>query len=92
MPPENDTAVAERIVRLETKFDFLIEQMHRLPPSPTCIINHRAHDERMTKIEEAHDARISSLETWRNRAIGALLILNLVLVFAMEKVRSLFFP
>ena len=78
MPPsELDTG--ERIVRLETKLDFIIQTMDRLPPSPTCIQRH---------IE--YEARLGALETLRNKAIGAVLILNVVIVFFMEKIRAVF--
>jgi hypothetical protein len=30
----SETDIAERIVRLETKLDFLIAQIDKLPPSP----------------------------------------------------------
>jgi hypothetical protein len=78
MPPiEHD--VAERIVRLETKLDFLIGQMDRLPPSPTCLTKH---------IE--FDSRLESIEAWRNRAIGVVLVFNIVIVLFMDKIRSFF--
>ncbi len=79
MPP-SDIDIAERIVRLETKLDFLISQMDRLPPSPVCLAKHR----------ELED-RLDSMETWRNRAIGVFLILNILFVIALEKIRAFIF-
>ncbi len=78
-PSEVDTA--SRIVRLETKLDFIIERIDRLPPSPVCIAKHAELDE-----------RIDSMETWRNRAVGALLVINILLVITMDKLRAFFFP
>lgn len=68
----------ERIVRLETKLDFLIAHLERLPPSPICIENHREVDKRLL-----------SLEAWRNRAIGALLIVNIVFIIVIEKITNI---
>ena len=78
MPPmEHETG--ERIVRLETKLDFLISQMDRLPPSPTCITRHLEFDNRLT-----------SIEAWRNRAIGVVLVFNIVILIFMDKLRAMF--
>jgi hypothetical protein len=78
MPPiEHDTA--ERIVRLETKLDFLIAQMDRLPPAPVCLQKHLEFDGRLT-----------SIEAWRNRAIGVVLVFNIVILIFMDKFRALF--
>lgn len=66
---------ASRIVRLETKLDFIIAQMQSLPPSPTCVAHHA----------EAN-RRLNSLEAWRNRAVGVMLVVNIVLVVAVEKI------
>lgn len=71
--------IAERIVRLETKLDFLISQIDRLPPSPACIEQH-----------EAISNRVTVLEAWRNRAVGVLLVINIVLVATMDKVLNFF--
>ena len=76
-PSEVDTA--ERIVRLETKLDFIIERIDRLPPSPACVAKH---------VEL--DARLDEMETWRNRAIGAVLVVNMLVIIFMEKIRSFF--
>ena len=81
MPPENDIAIAERITRVETKLDFLIAQLEKLPPSPTCVTRH-------TDFEH----RILSLEAWRNKAIGALLILNIVFIVAIDKIKAWIWP
>jgi hypothetical protein len=72
--------IAERIVRLETKLDFIIAQMEKMPPSPTCTLKHAEIDE-----------KIEDLERWRNRAIGAFLILNIFLVFATDKIKATLF-
>ena len=78
MPPaEHETG--ERIVRLETKLDFLISQMDRLPPSPTCVTRHLEFD-----------TRISSMEAWRNRAVGVVLVFNIAILIFMDKIRALF--
>ena len=81
MPPENDIAIAERITRVETKLDFLIAQLEKLPPSPTCVLRH-------TEFE----TRVGSLERWRSQAIGALLILNIVFIVAIDKIRTWIWP
>jgi hypothetical protein len=76
-PVEHDTA--ERIVRLETKLDFLIAQMDKLPPSPLCVHKHMEFD-----------ARITSVEAWRNRTIGVVMVFNVVLVIFMDKIKAFF--
>jgi hypothetical protein len=76
-PVEHDTA--ERIVRLETKLDFLIAQMDKLPPSPLCVSKHLEFE-----------ARIVSVEAWRNRAIGVVMVFNVVLVIFMDKIKAFF--
>jgi hypothetical protein len=79
MPPHDALDIAERIVRLETKLDFLIAQMDKLPPSPICIHKHLDFDARMT-----------SMEAWRNRAIGVVMILNIALVVFLDKIKGFF--
>lgn len=79
MPP-TELDIAERIVRLETKLDFLIAQMDKLPPSPICVHKH---------VE--FEARFTSIESWRNRAMGAILILNIVIVLFIDKFKQVFF-
>lgn len=75
---EIDTA--ERIVRLETKIDFLIGQIDKLPPSPVCVAKHK-------ELEE----RLDMMELWRNRMIGAFLVLNIILVAVMDKIKAAIF-
>lgn len=79
MPP-TDLDIAERIVRLETKLDFIITQMERLPPSPVCITKHKEIDE-----------RLDDMDRWRNRAMGAILIINIVVVLFIDKFKQVFF-
>lgn len=81
MPPDNDIAIAERIVRLETKLDFLISQMEKLPPSPTCVANHASHE-----------LRITGLEAWRNKIIGVMLAANIVFILLIEKIKAWVWP
>jgi hypothetical protein len=76
-PSEID--IAERIVRLETKLDYLISSMDKLPPSPVCVHKH---------IE--FEARFMSIEGWRNRALGAVFVLNIALVVFMDKIKKFF--
>jgi len=76
----SDVDTASRIVRLETKLDFIIERIDRLPPSPACIAKHKEIDDRM-----------DSMEMWRNRILGALFLANIILVIAMDKIRAFFF-
>jgi hypothetical protein len=77
-PSEVDTA--SRIVRLETKLDFIIDKIDRLPPSPVCIAKHK----------ELED-RLDAMETWRNRMVGAILVINILVVILMDKIRAFFF-
>jgi hypothetical protein len=81
MLPEADIAIAERIVRLETKLDFLIAQLNNLPPSPACVANHRDHD-----------VRITALEAWRNKAIGVMLAANIIFVLVIDKIKNWMWP
>lgn len=80
MPPHDALDVAERIVRLETKLDFLIAQIDRLPPSPVCVAKHN----------ESND-RFNALEAWRNRLIGIVMILNIAMVIFIDKIKGFFF-
>lgn len=79
MPP-TELDIAERIVRLETKLDFLIAQMDKLPPSPVCVHKH---------IE--FEARFNSLDAWRNRIMGGILLFNIVIVIFLDKFKQIFF-
>jgi hypothetical protein len=81
MTPTEQIELAERIVRVETKLDFLIAQLEKLPPSPTCVTRHSDFEH-----------RILSLEAWRNKAIGALLILNIVFIVAIDKIKAWIWP
>ena len=71
--------VAERIVRLETKLDFIIAQMDKLPPSPVCVHKHMELE-----------ARLDSVEAWRNRAIGVFMVFNIALIVFMDKIKGFF--
>jgi hypothetical protein len=92
MAPETD--IAERMVRVETKLDFLIGQIDKLPPSPVCLVKHKEIDDRhemlVEKVEKV-EQKFSGLERWQNRVIGAVVAANIVLILAMEKIRLFFF-
>lgn len=81
MAPESDIMIEGRLVRLETKLDILIQQIDRLPPSPICIANHKDHE-----------VRISSMEAWRNKAIGVLLAANIILALVIDKIKHWLWP
>ena len=81
MTPADQIELAERIVRVETKLDFLIAQFKEQPPGPVCRATHDDHANRLT-----------SLEAWRNKAIGALLILNIVFIVAIDKIKQWIWP
>jgi hypothetical protein len=90
-----ETAI-ERIVRLETKLDFLIAQFDRLPPSPVCITHHNEVNSRVKQLDdetgvkfETVNTRLNSLEAWRNRAIGAVMILIIVFNVVVDKIAAL---
>jgi len=74
---ELDTA--ERLVRVETKLDFVISRMETMPPSPTCLQKHTDFEERFTL-----------LERWHNMTMGALVVANLVFIFFSDKLKGLF--
>lgn len=78
MAPEHE--ISERMVRVETKLDFVISRMETLPPSPLCIAKHKEID-----------LRFEAIEKWQNRLAGAFLALNLVFILAIEKVKRFFF-
>lgn len=68
MPPNDPIDTAERLVRLETKLDFIIKSMEGFTPK------HQDFDE-----------RINALEKFVNRALGAMVALNiLITVFAYK--------
>ena len=77
MPPNDTIDTAERLVRLETKLDFLIKSMENLPPSPVCL-------EKQKEI----DTRILSLERFVNRAIGAMVALNILITLFAYKLKG----
>lgn len=77
MPPNDTIDTAERLVRLETKLDFLIKSMENLPPSPTCLKKH----------EELED-RVSSMERFVNRAIGAMIAINILITIFAYKLKG----
>jgi hypothetical protein len=79
MAPDKSETDGERIVRLETKIDFIIAQMSSLPPSPVCVTHHNDFAK-----------RISALEAWRNKAIGALMIITIVANLIIEKALTFF--
>lgn len=78
MPPNDTIDTAERLVRLETKLDFIIKSMDSLPPSPACVTKHLETDHRLT-----------ALERWQNIVIGGLAIANMVLLFFSDKIKGL---
>lgn len=73
----SDIDTAERIVRLETKLDFIIDRMDKMPPSPICLAKHNELQ-----------ARLDTMELWRNRAIGAFLVINVLLIAIMDKIKA----
>jgi hypothetical protein len=81
-PSEVDTA--SRIVRLETKLDFIIERIDRLPPSPVCVAKHKELEDRLDVFE-------ANAIAWRNRVVGAILVVNILVVILMDKIRAFFF-
>jgi hypothetical protein len=76
---QSDIDTAQRIVRLETKLDFLIDRIDKLPPSPVCLAKHR----------ELED-RLDDMDKWRNRVVGVVLMFNIVIVVFMDKIRNFF--
>ena len=84
-PPSGDILIAERIVRLETKLDFLIAQIDRLPPSPVCVVEHKTLHVRIDDTHAKLEERITLLEGWRNKALGVLLAVNIVIAAALTK-------
>lgn len=78
-PSEVETAT--RIVRLETKIDFIIDKIDKLPPSPVCVAKHLEIDNKFDDVER-----------WRNRAVGALLVANIIFILMVDKIRAVLFP
>lgn len=74
VPPYDNIDTAERIVRLETKLDFLISQIEKLPPSPTCVSAHNDLGD-----------RIGVLEGLKNKALGVFIVVNLATAVLVEK-------
>lgn len=77
MPPNDTIDTAERLVRLETKLDFLIKSMENLPPSPVCLEKHK----------ELED-RVSSMERFVNRVIGIAIAANIILTIFAYKLKG----
>jgi len=76
----SDVDTASRIVRLETKLDFIIERIDKLPPSPVCITKHKELE-----------ARLDDADRWRNRVVGAILVINILVVILIDKIRAVLF-
>jgi hypothetical protein len=68
-----DREFAERLVRIETKLDHIVEAQ---------IKNSSKHD----NLED----RLKTVEDKVNRFLGALVVLNFLLLFFAEKIRGLF--
>lgn len=77
MPPNDMIDTAERLVRLETKLDFILKALNDLPPSPTCL---KKHDE----LED----RTTALEKFVNRAVGAMIAINIIITFFAYKLKG----
>lgn len=77
MPPNDPIDTAERLVRIETKLEFLIKSMENLPPSPVCL---RKHEE----LEE----RVSSMEKFVNRVIGIAIAANIMITVLAYKLKG----
>ena len=77
MPPNDPIDTAERLVRIETKLEFLIKSMENLPPSPVCL---RKHGE----LEE----RLSSMEKFVNRVIGIAIAVNIMITVLAYKLKG----
>lgn len=77
MPPNDTIDTAERLVRLETKLDFLIKSMENLPPSPTCLKKHE-------ELEE----RVSAMEKFVNRIIGIAIAANIIITLLAYKLKG----
>lgn len=69
---------AERLVRVETKLDFIIEHLKDPQPGPQML-------EKFSEL----DRRITLLERWHNMTIGALVILNIALTFFSDNIIGL---
>jgi hypothetical protein len=78
MPPNDPIDTAERLVRVETKLDFILKALSDLPPSPTCLKKH-----------EHIEGRISSLERFVNRAVGAMVALNILITLFAYKLKGI---
>lgn len=79
MSPRDPLDIAERIVRLETKLDFIIAQMEKPSPGPVCLAKHNEFE-----------LRFNALEAWRNRLIGIVMILNIAMVIFIDKIKGFF--
>lgn len=78
MPPTDALDTAERLARVETKIDFLIESLKNLPP----------HKELVEK-DAAIEVRVTKLETFVNRAIGVIIAANVLLTLFAYKLKAL---
>ena len=78
MPPNDPIDTAERLVRLETKLDFIIKSMENLPPSPACL-----------KKQEDIEDRMTAMEKFVNRAVGALIAVNILITVFAYKIKGI---
>lgn len=67
----------ERLVRIEEKQDSLIEKIHTT-------------EERILKIVETHDEKLSSLIAIKNYAIGVFTVVGAVTIFVVQKITGVF--
>lgn len=72
MPPNDLIDTAERLVRLETKLDFIIKSLEELPTQ---------HNEL--------EVRLTALEKFVNRAVGALIAVNILITVFAYKIKGI---
>lgn len=77
MSPSDNIGTSERLVRLETKLDNLLDLIKD---------KHEVFDTKHADYEK----RLKALETWVNRMFGGLVVLNVLLTVFSDKLQGIF--
>lgn len=79
MPTTDPIDQAERLVRVETKLDFVIEFLKDIPISPAAV-----------KVHEDFNRRIAAIEKWQNKVLGAIVAVNVFILLFTDKIKGIF--
>jgi hypothetical protein len=79
---------SDRLIVLETKVDYIIENMSTLPPSKKCEAYHEKNDEKLKNLEDNVETKFKEYDRYQNRFIGGFIVLNIVFTLFLEKMKK----